>query len=239
MKTFAIQTVDNQIIHDFSFHLIEAIKYHNWYNNEKTFEYVLTETVGTTDFIPVGSVEFVLDILLLNHNIKNIRPLNIPPQLMKVAYLKRDVKIVSTPDVTTNVGSEPIFVKDNIKIKGYCEIVPKNRTYPTGEWLISEVVDIQSEWRAFVYNDELVGLQNYLGDFTLFPDVDLMQSMIKDYKGNNLAYTLDVGVSAKGTFVIEAHDFFSCGLYGFSNYKVLPYMFIRTWDKLKTSHNSK
>ena len=47
----------------------------------------------------------------------------------------------------------------------------------------------------------------------------------------NEAYTLDFSISKEhGTFVLEAHRFYSCGLYGFSDYQILPWMFIRTWN---------
>lgn len=185
------------------------------------------------DYIPIGSVEYVLDALSQHYDIYNIKPINIPQELMKPEYLKRWVKIRKTEDTTINAGETPIFVKDNTKIKGYCNIITKNFSYPAGEWLVSEFVDIKSEWRAFVFKDQLVGLQNYSGDFTLFPDVNLINQMIDENKGKNPAYTLDVGVNVvNGTFLIECHDFFSCGLYGFSDYIALPRMFITTWNKL-------
>jgi hypothetical protein len=237
IKTFIIQTINGEVTHDFSFHLLEAIKYNNWYQNEKIYHYILTNDLGCyktdKDNIPVGSVEFILNALKYNCGIEKIKPLNVPLELMKPEYLKRWVKIVKTNSIVTNTGDESIFVKDNTKIKGICDIIPENYSYPIGEWLVSEVVDIESEWRAFVFNDKLVGLQNYSGDFTLFPDVKLIKEMINEYKGINPCYTLDVGVNySKGTFILESHDFFSCGLYGFSDYRILPKMFIATWNKL-------
>ena len=74
---------------------------------------------------------------------------------------------------------KPVFVKSADKIKGYTDIIYKNQKLPKGLYLVSELVNIESEWRAFVYNGELIGLQNYLGDFTLFPDVDLIKQMIQ------------------------------------------------------------
>ena len=57
--------------------------------------------------------------------------------------------------------------------------------------------------------------------------------MIKNYTTSPKAYTLDIGVNKKdGTFVIEVHNFFSCGLYGFSDHKLLPLMFISGWKEL-------
>jgi len=249
IKTFLIQTINNRVIHDFSFTLIESINYHNWYNNKKVYDYILQETTqlpldenykpykeDLEGIIPVGSVEFVLKYLNNYYNINNIKPLNIPQQLMKPEYTKRWVKIDKTnSDIISNIintSDKPIFVKDNCKIKGWINIVESNKGYPAGEYLISEYIEIDSEWRAFVFNNRLVGLQNYSGDFTIFPDVELIKKMITDFNYNS-AYTLDVGINQKdGTFVVEAHDFFSCGLYGMSDYKVLPLMFINTWNKL-------
>lgn len=55
--------------------------------------------------------------------------------------------------------------------------------------------------------------------------------MIREYKSCPIAYTLDVGVNSNNTFIIEVHDFFSCGLYGFSDNKILPYMFSDWFDE--------
>ena len=39
---------------------------------------------------------------------------------------------------------------------------------------------------------------------------------------------LDVGINENGTFVLECHNFFSCGFYGFSNHQLIPLMF-KSW----------
>ena len=243
-KTFLIQTVDGMIVHDFAFYLIEAIKYHSWYyKKDSQYSYILSKTTDRpklnihqyrplTEIIPIGTVEFVLEYLERHYDINGIKPLNIPLELMKPEYLKRWVKYDSNNTTVFNAGDTPIFVKDNTKIKGFTNIIYPNQGYPVGEYMISEFVEIESEWRVFVFNGKLEGLQNYSGDFILFPDVKTIMKMVIDYKSAPKAYTLDVGVNHKGTFVIEVHDFFSCGLYGFSDYKLLPKMFISTWNKL-------
>jgi hypothetical protein len=38
---FLIQAVDGEIVHDFSWHLIQAIKYQNWFAGEKIHRYTL------------------------------------------------------------------------------------------------------------------------------------------------------------------------------------------------------
>lgn len=243
MKTFLIQTINKKIVHDFSFGLVEAINYNNWFYNKPTYNYIPSDTTDRPimhngiqyyileDVVPIGTVEFVLEYLKKYYYIDNIKPLNIPQKLMKPEYLKRWVHFSNNDKPIFNAGDKPIFVKDNTKIKGFTNFIEPTRGYPSGEYLVSEYIDIDSEWRAFVFNNELVGLQNYSGDFTMFPDVTLVEQMIKDFNYPH-PYTLDIGINNKGTFIIECHDFFSCGLYGFADYKLLPRMFISTWNKL-------
>jgi hypothetical protein len=246
-KLFLVQTINGQVKHDFSFGLLEAIDYYKWYYGNKNlqYNYILSdnpERPKLNDFqyypldevIPIGTVEFVLEYLKKYYNINNIKPINIPEQLIKQEYTKRNVQIIQTTVPCYCAGNKELFIKSNDKIKGfsdflkpYCECL-----CPEGEYLLSEVIEIESEWRAFVYKKELVGLQNYLGDFTMFPDVNLIEKMINDYSNCPPAYTLDVGINNNGTFIVECHVFFSCGLYGFSDYSVLPKMFVLAWNWL-------
>lgn len=221
---FLIQLIPGQF-HDFSFHLIEACKYHNWLGNKDiTFE--LNETIPPPSIfhnaiepsIPVGTVEFVCEYLKEFYNLEP-KPRNVPEELFKFAG--RNILNGTEKDI---IGEK--FVKSNDKIKVFTEICKKA---PAGNYQISDIIDIQSEWRGFVYQGELVGLQNYLGEFDIFPDVACIRQMILEYKSAPVSYTLDVGISNGNTVIIEVHDFFSCGLYGFHDYKLLPFMFSRWW----------
>ncbi len=232
MRTFLIQTIDNKVKHDFSFQLLEAIDYQNWYCNEKRYDVILSENCDIENCIPVGAVEFVLLYLKKHYGIEGVKPINIPPELMNLTFLKRHVEIVDTEKSPVLIKDKPLFVKDNNKIKGFADIITDGSRLK-GEYLVSEVIDIDSEWRAFVYRSRLVGLQNYSGDFTLFPDVTLINDMIQIYNQCPPAYTLDVGINKeKGTFLIEVHNFFSCGLYGFHDHRILPQMFIQSFQSL-------
>lgn len=229
---FLIQTIDDKIEHDFSFGLIQAIKYNNWYYNEIKYSYCpanyTTKIVGFEDYIPIGSIEFVLEFYKIYYNIENIKPINIPKELKQYEFLKRNVIHYSELEDTPYLPTGKCFVKSNDKIKGFADII-KYKEIPKGDYLISGLIDIDSEWRAFIFNKELVGLQNYSGDFTLFPNIDLIYKMIDNYKNSPRSYTLDVGINYNNeTFLIEAHQFFSCGLYGFADYRILPQMFIST-----------
>lgn len=95
---------------------------------------------------------------------------------------------------------------------------------------VSTVLDeIISEWRVFVYKGEGIDVKNYAGDPFAFPNVHRIKEFIERFESAPESYTLDVAVTKDGTWVLECHDFFSCGLYGFNNYRTYPWMLSRAW----------
>jgi len=221
LTTFLLQKIDGEIKHDFSFTLIESINYQNWINyptNIFGISHVELDDDLPPKHIPIGSVEFVLEYLKKHFNLFP-KPKNIPKELMSFEFTGRKVINGTEKDII-----ETSFVKSNDDIKKFTEYC---KEAPIGNYQISEIIEIDSEWRGFVFNNELVGLQNYTGEFDLFPDVRQIKKMIRAYKSAPIAYTIDVGISKKKTVIIEVHDFFSCGLYGFSDHRKLPFMFLR------------
>ena len=241
---FLIQKIDNQIRHDFAFTLLEAMRFRSWLSNvfnEDAVKYLNTKSDDTEfkfkpmhrKYIPIGSVEFVS--AHLNHFYGlTPSPINVPKSLYPFAH--REIFIGTNMDLECLKGKW--FVKSMDKIKGLSKEVknPNILSVPPGNerYQISEYISIDSEWRAFVYRGKLEGLQHYAGEFTMFPDVQTIKKMIEAYKDSPIAYTLDIGVKPivevdssifNETFVIEVHDFFSCGLYGFSDVSILPRMF--------------
>lgn len=86
------------------------------------------------------------------------------------------------------------------------------------EVFVSSVVDIKSEYRCFVRDGDLKGIQYYSGDFTEYPNTLTISEMICELeKVDNVpcAYTLDVGVTEDGrTILIEMNDMWAIGSYG-------------------------
>jgi len=224
---FLIQTIEQQVVHDFSFYLIEAIKYTNWFRNREVHTYTLSDNHETTDGLFIGTVEETQKFLQKKYS-QQAKPINIPSQLMVDEFLMREVKLQKGCDIKANM-----FVKDIDVIKSETPVLNPE---PDKTYLVSEYLpEILSEWRAFIHNSKLVGLQNYSGDFTRYPNTLLINKMIKTYTNCPTAYTLDVAVIPdliqNTTVLIEVHDFFSCGLYGFSDMRILPQMYIDwyTW----------
>ncbi len=214
---FIIQTVNNQVVHDFSFTLIRSIEYHNWLH-PNTHTYELSEIpIFKENTVLCGDTKFVTEF------IEGIKPLNVPESLFK--YAGRKIMNGTEKDVITRS-----FVKSNDVIKGFTDITDHIET--SGNYQISSIInDIISEHRCFVYKKKLVGIHYYSGDFTIFPDINTINDMIKDFD-YEYPYTLDVGVSDNKTIIIEAHDMFSCGLYGFSDMKIYPRMLIDSFKHI-------
>lgn len=235
---FLIQKIDKEIRHDFSFTLLESIRFQQWLSNSNDTKVKYLDYIETTDpdniypiqwkpmhrnYVPVGSVEFVSEFLGHFYGLTP-KPMNVPEELFNFAGRK----ICNGNENDFHKGYEKLFVKSNDKIKGVSGIFNENEIdFPAGNYQISEVINIESEWRAFIYRGELVGLENYSGDFTMFPNLESILWMIQEFESAPVAYTLDVGVYDGNTFVIECHDFFSCGLYGFANHNILPFMHYR------------
>lgn len=263
MINFLLQTVNNKVRHDFVFEMINAIEYHNWRtpNSMRIYYSELNDLEKLKDdefiktCIPIGTIEFVykfIDTFIKPNGSKEIYPLNIPDDLIYYQYTKRHVdNIEINNDIMSRVQWyewmrddalwDTCFIKSNDIIKSSVndfykidDILDK-KLIPNGKYQLSECINIVSEYRCFVYNNDLKGIQYYSGDFTKFPNVDRIYEMIDVFSDSApQAYTLDIAITdKKETVVIEVHEFYSCGLYGFNDYQVLPYMFKRVFDNIK------
>jgi len=251
MKFLIQKTTNNEVRHDFSFHLVEAIDYFKWYDPTYKIDYTYFEEDDTLDlftegnYIPVGSVEFVEDYFKFILNIK-LKPLLIPESMLGSYYFIKRHMFYGTEEYLPL--DKKMFVKsiDKTKTKDGTMIIMKHTVpeefknkfndvfLPKGNYLFSEMIDITSEWRGFVYKNKLVGLSNYSGDFTIFPDITFFYDVIKTMEQYEIpAYTIDVGINKEGTFIIELHYFYSCGLYGFQDKRILPLMFRDTFEYLR------
>ncbi len=240
MKTFVIQSqkINEYIIpaQSYGYTAIESIQYTNWFRNEHVYAFLLNDDLNfksdkynylSRDYIPIGSVEYVLQWLKLM-GVKEVKPLNIPKELWR--FCSRKIKI----DYCNNVNGHWMLKDiDIIKCPKNGEVQFTNskiesnvgyKKYFLSEW----IPEIDSEFRVFVFNKSIKGIRCYSGNECNFPDLDYIQSIVNVY--NKRCYTLDVGVTKNGerTEIIELHDFFACGLYGFEDYSVLPIMWIST-----------
>lgn len=96
----------------------------------------------------------------------------------------------------------------------------------------SEIVDFVSEYRCFVHEGGLVGIQRYYGDNWILPNKNDVIQMINAYKSAPIAYALDVGITRDGfTKLVEVNDCYALGHYGLSPLKYTE-MVIARWQQI-------
>lgn len=239
MRTFLIQSNDtNHHIpaQAYGYTAIEAIDYANWYNGEKIYDYILTTDVPFKRFYkdyltkyqtPIGSVEYVTTWLHAM-GVDSVKPLNIPKELWR--FCARDVRISTLDGLTGHWMKKDL---DSIKDDQNGEIFLDGSKTSNKKYFLTKWVDrICSEWRVFVFNKKIRGIRCYSGDEWILPCRFYIEDIVNAY--DKKSYTLDVMVRDNGrcTDIVELHDFFACGLYGFEDFTVLPQMWISTISEL-------
>lgn len=236
---FLIETNENrELLYDFQYTVIEEIKRINWFNDEIIHNYFYSNELDClydSEFIPIGSVKFVETYFKKKYNI-DLKPLNFNFKWFDYKYLGREIWY----DIKRVPKDIQVFVKDIGVTKGFVDILNSNNLHKVSDKLkipfISEVVDIESEWRCFVYKSELLDCKNYIGLPFNPPNEDTLDYMIALLKYlfiHDFPYTLDVAVLSDGsTVILEVHNFYSCGLYGFKHKKLLN-MLIDTFNYMK------
>ena len=182
-----------------------------------------------SDWIPVGTLEFVRTWLKKYKGIEEMKPIEVPEILREEKYLGRSYDIVSFEDLELK-GYK--FIKDIDKLKqfsftGDLGNLDKNdeSIFISQNYLISNVVDIMSEYRVFVSDMSIKAIQFYDGDCTVFPNVSLLREMVGKYylvQDRPKSYTMDIAILKNGrTIILEVHPVVSVGTYGYSEYALL------------------
>ena len=228
---FLLQTVNGQISDVEVFNARELIIHSKILNEYLLMDYrELKDTkLDYSDWIPIGTLEFVRAWLKKYHNISEMKPIEVPEVLREEKYLGRSYDIVSFEDLELK-GYK--FIKDIDKLKqfsftGDLGNLDKNdeSIFISKNYLISNVVDIMSEYRVFVSDMSIKAIQFYDGDCTVFPNVSLLCEMIGKYylvQDRPKSYTMDIAVLKNGrTIILEVHPVVSVGTYGYSSPELL------------------
>lgn len=251
---FLVQKIDNKLTLDFCHELVVSRIYAQWRGDDFKIKYVNNLCIpkdikNPKQYIPVGTVEFVTDYIKTYFPEKKecLMPLNVPDCLR--SYAGRYVFNIIDPSDSadeynyikdTIKDGDKIFRKSLYKIKdesnGFTTFNSNDISNIVGYQISTEAPEILSEWRVFVYHNKVQQVCYYDGDPLVFPDAYRIRHMVNEYSNNEapIAYTLDVYVTDSSTYVMECHRFFSCGLYGFADNRVLPYMFSQEWHEMMT-----
>lgn len=231
---FLIQKEDDYLF-DFCNELILSIKHHNWLYNCNDYEYKLINYKELTESyndcyknaIPVGSVNFVKYFYNKYFEI-NVTPVDI--RNFDKSILLRNI-YYSMDEIDKE---KTYFIKDISDFKRDVLIDKVEQDYFDKNYLITDIMDIKSEWRVFVLNNQIIDIKNYAGDIFNTPNLNVINNIIRIIDNRFSSYTIDLAVTDLGTALLEIHQFFSCGLYGCNDNKNLILMIIRThYDIIK------
>ena len=197
--------------------------------------------------IMIGSVD-AINYFFKECGIESPKHIGYPSELNEWEFLLREIKTIKFKDLEDTFVSFPIFIKPKNDVKLFTGEIIKNRksyefmrdTYkqitPDTEIYVSTIVNFISEYRCFVHNGQLRGIQYYTGDFRVFPDSKVIENMVDTYKSCPIAYALDVGITDKGdTVLVEVNDMWGTGSYGFNAKEYVRMTIDRFQEIYKTS----
>ena len=211
------------------------------------------KNINKNDII-IGCIESTEYFFKNNYNFIP-KPITYPKCLS--VYLDRNIKSMYYSKLKQLINKNkiqfPIFIKPKNKLKAFTGGVYKNITdfnyienydvkdISNLEVYISDVIDIKSEYRCFVYKNKLVGIQHYSGDFKSFLNNNNLKKIfkiIKDFKDvSPISYTLDIGKTINSQIeLIEINDFWAIGSYGFDN-KLYASMLRDRFIEIKNNKN--
>lgn len=171
------------------------------------------------------------------------KALNIPKEIEM--YAGREIRYMTMTEFKVD-SQLPIFVKPARRSKEFQagvltkqeskDIFFKEHSDDTPV-LVSEVVDFISEYRGYVIDGILKGIKHYMGDFRVFPDMNVVDAAIAAYTTQPAGYSIDFGVTKDGrTLLIECNDGWSLGNYGLNDVTYST-LLAKRWIQLMSTIN--
>lgn len=191
--------------------------------------------------IVIGPIEDTIEFFK-RLNISVPLPLNIPKCLQNIKYLDRVLNFYCLKDLKTLSNSSfPLFIKSSEELKVFPSTVVKDKldfdivtkdVPDETECLICKPLNFVAEYRCFVNKRKLVGIKHYLGDFTVFPNVKLINECISVYTYAPVSYTIDFAITDESkTVLIECNDAWSIGHYGLDE-KIYTTLLVDRWMEI-------
>lgn len=201
---------------DLELELVKSKKYYDWLNEGKD-ENLQTHIFFDSSGIPVGTIEFVESILGPQ------KPLDISP------WIHREHR--EFEDVCPARG----YVKSMTKLKDPLNGIWEAGESHPGKWFwTEEIKGVTGEYRVFLgRNGEILDVRNYVG-WKNWPSAEsliVLAGNIFDCYDRPLSFDVML-TKTDDIHLLEIHDYFALGLYGFSDPAKLPFL-INDWYKNK------
>lgn len=225
--------------------IYDNIQFHNWFYGENIKGYFSdvantdrvsdtlqdyymgnSRVVKSTNIIPVGGLNFVSAYLG-----KHIKPIDISGVDRK--FTGREIQILSYDEMTAYLDRNgPRFIKSATKCKEFpagkydknsIESIEKSINYlhKSHKFMVSELIHLLAEWRLFIHKGKILDCKQYMGSWESRFDDAFVKEMVASIPKSIIpytSYTVDIGLTdANSIVLIEAHNFISCGLYGFEH----------------------
>lgn len=155
-------------------------------------------------------------------------------------FLGRKVREASVGEITER--DLPLFVKplnekelSGVVANDMADLVEHASRGDGYRAYCSDPVDFASECRLFIRRGSLVGARHFRGDPHVWPDVDVVNNIIKTYAADpdaSAGCSIDLGVTPGGKpLLVEVNDGYSLGCYGLDS-AVYALLLAARWAEL-------
>lgn len=219
---FKLQGIDT----DLEIELKRSKRYYDWSNEGKP-DYLKTNIIFCDDLdaCPVGTVEWITQELRAP-----LFPVLLPTDL-DYMYVGRKIGQFSGAQVP-DLPFDKVFIKSGLTVKHQDNgwYAPKESlTEGFYTWSEKFKSPILGEFRVFLgRRGEILDIRNYIG-YSVWPDIRKVKNLAEIlYNKHQRAISFDVVVlEDRNTYLLEIHDYWALGLYGFSDLKTIPFL---VWD---------
>lgn len=242
---FIIELDENNLVptSEVGLNIIEYCRFLNWINRDKEYiayfgligrdrvykcmrdaaldHRINKDMLDYSKICPVGSVDFTNYIL--GKSGKKIKPINIPDELSDYEFIHRDIAR-GTYDTVADMLSkhDSVFIKPELNAKEFEPSIVNKTNFNINDckntYFISEVINLETEWRLLIRNKSVIHSTIYNGDIHNNIDWNFVSKCINSYKNSPNSYALDIGKTTKENFVVvEVNNFIACGTYGYSD----------------------
>lgn len=191
----------------------------------------LDVTPDTPVFAGVTVFRKIIDKLGINYS-----PFDCYPEVLK-PYYGRNLRKSTLGEEKTKFNKDniPVFVKPVLPKqfignvwKSMLNLIPLANIPDDAKVWVCEPIEIMSEFRAYVHEGEILGVKHYYGDWSIIPDKEFIERVVKAYNPCPIAYGIDFAMIKRHTkeprewenlfhyypVVLEINDGCNLGNYG-------------------------